>query len=333
MENAIWFNLVKSAPRLDLVDAPCPTCRSCRNSPVARGVDFEYRTCSNEFSFVRCAGCSTVFLNPRPRVRDLGLIYPTNYYSFVHAEKSGRYNPLVQKVWDLLERKRLKLFWSLLGRRPRRILDMGCGTGRLLTLLRKYGYPEWQLVGVEFGIPDELAGERKDGIRIYKGLYEEVAFEEAPFDLIVAQQVVEHAYDPRVMLRKTYDDLAPGGYAIFDTPDFNSIDRLLFNRSYWGGYHFPRHMTLFAPHTFSRLAGSLGFEVLRCRKMLSPVFWLISVHNLLVGAGCPPKWAGKIHYQALPLIAVSTMLELANLLVFRWNSNMRVILRKPALRK
>jgi SAM-dependent methyltransferase len=333
MESAIWLNLVKNAQRLELVEVPCPTCGSDRSGPVARGVDFEYLACSNEFSFARCAGCSTVFLNPRPRVKDLSVIYPPNYYSFVDAAESGKYNAWVQKVWDLLEKRRLKLFWTLLGREPKRILDLGCGTGRLLTLLRKYGYPEWRLVGVEFGIPDELAGSRKDGIQIYKGLYEAVAFKEAPFDLIVAQQVVEHAYEPRVMLKKTYDDLAPGGYAIFDTPDFNSIDRRLFSKSYWGGYHFPRHMTLFTPRTFSRLAGSLCFEVVSCRKMLSPVFWLISVHNLLVGGGFPEKWARKIHYQALPLISMSTLLELVNLLLFRWNSNMRIILRKPAVRK
>ncbi len=322
------FAETRNTPRLELVRVPCPVCGCARHRTVAGGADYEYATCSNAFFFVQCRDCGAVYLNPRPSPKDFNIIYPANYYSFDPAGAAEKRNALVQGVWDLLERKRLDLFRGLLGEGPRRLLDMGCGTGRMLMLLRRYGAPDWSLTGVEFGIADCFL-KRTDGIKIYKGLYEEVEFEEAPFDLIIAQQVVEHAFDPALLLQKTHRDLAPGGHAVFDTPDYDSIDRRLFSRRYWGGYHFPRHMTLFTAASFARLAASRGFEVVSCRKMLSPVFWVHSLHNVLLGAGFPEQWARRVHYQSLPLISLATIIEAANLSLFRRNSNMRIILRKP----
>lgn len=329
MRNNTWQELIKDAPELKLVRIPCPCCGSDRNDEISCGIDFEYYSCSNVFYFVKCVDCRTVFLNPRPRPEDFGIIYPKDYYSFVDSKKSERHDELVQKVWDILERARLKLFLDLLGPEHRKILDLGCGFGRLLKILRKYGPPDWDLVGVEFGLADHPAVDEKEKIKIYRGFFEDVIFEEAPFNLIIAQQVIEHAYNPSAMLKKIYDNLALGGYAVIDTPDFNGIDRVLFSRGYWGGYHFPRHMTLFTPQTISKFAESFGFEIVKCTKMVSPVFWILSLRNSLVGNGFSKRWVRALHYQNLPLICASSLMEIVNLLLFKRNSNMRVILRKP----
>lgn len=332
MSKSVWEKLTRGTPELFLVRTPCPGCKSGRNTVVARGIDFEYFSCSNIFSFVRCDDCGTAYLNPRPRRSEYDIIYPNNYYSFVEGDKSERHNTLVQRAWDVLEKRRLKLFWKLLGKSNKKILDMGCGTGRLLKLLKKYGHPEWQLAGVESGLPEDFNLDGIDDARIYNGFFEEAEFEEAPFDLIVAQQVIEHAFEPSLMLEKTYNNLVPGGYAIFDTPNFNGIDRKIFSKSCWGGYHFPRHLTLFTPQTFGKLAVASGFEIVSCTNLASPVFWVLSVHNFLISAGVPPRWAAWIHYQTLPLICISTFIELFNLIA-RGTSNMRIIIRKPLGRK
>ena len=319
---------------LDLIDRPCPVCRCDHSEVVARGGDYEYQSCSNEFTFVRCRGCETVYLNPRPAVDDFGVIYPDNYYSFVLGRDdadAGR-NALVRRAWDVLERQRMKVFFALLGAGERSILDLGCGTGRLLQLLSTHGDPSWSLAGVEFGVPasDILRGSRGNA-RIYSGFYEDIELDEAPFDLIVAQQVIEHAREPAQMLEKIHAELTPGGHAVIDTPDFDSLDRKLFRRSYWGGYHFPRHLTLFTPRTFTSLAEASGFGVVRWVKMVSPVFWVLSLHNLLVGRGVPPRVAALVHYQSLPLIGAATVADLVNLYASGATSNMRFVLRKPVV--
>lgn len=329
MGKAIWKRLIKDAPELVLVETPCPNCKSSNYKSVAHGIDFEYLSCSNIFSFVKCIDCSLIYLNPKPKLEDFKIIYSEDYYSLTEAKGARRYSLLVQKVWDILERNRLNLLWRLLGKNKKKILDIGCGSGRLLKLLKGYGWREWELVGVEAGLSNNFNIDETKKMTIYKGFFEDVEFKEAPFDLIVAQQVIEHAYNPAFMLEKICKNLIPGGYVIFDTPDFDSIDRMLFSRSYWGGYHFPRHMTLFTSTSFSKFAKSLGFEVVSCTKMLSPVFWVLSLHNALIGNGFPQKWAEKIHYQTLLLICISTLIEITNLCFLNSNSNMRIILKKP----
>jgi len=322
-----WAELTKGAPEISLINQLCPFCKSKEHVLIAQGIDYEYFSCSNIFSFVKCKECSLVFLNPKPEFKDFNIIYPSNYYSHVEAKESKSYNSLVQKAWDTLEEQRIKMFYNYLGKGKRKILDIGCGPGRLLSLIKKYGYYEWELSGVEFGLDDAILAEL-EGVNIYKGYFEEVDFKEAPFDLLVTQQVIEHAYDPIRMLKKCCGILKPGGYAIFDTPNYDSLDRMIFSRTYWGGYHIPRHMTLFTPKTFSSLAEVSGFEVISIKKMISPVFWVLTVRNLLLGSGVTKKWADKIYYQNLFLLCVSTFIEIINLYLLRKTSNMRIVLRK-----
>ena len=91
-----------------------------------------------------------------------------------------------------------------------------------------------------------------------------------------------------------------GGHAVFDTPNYDSMDRVLFRKKLWGGYHFPRHLTLFTPETFVRLAEELGFEVVGVVKMLSPVFWIMTLHNLCVSRGLPRWLCSRLTYRFLP---------------------------------
>ena len=124
-------------------------------------------------------------------------------------------------------------------------------------------------------------------------------------------------------------DGTPGGYAVFDTPNYDGVDRKLFPRTAWGGYHFPRHATLFTPTTFAILAEKQGFRVERRIRLISPVFWVLSVHNAMIDLGAPTSLADKIHYQTLPLLAASTFVEVLNAAVRGESSNMRIVLRKP----
>jgi SAM-dependent methyltransferase len=315
------------------VTVPCPGCGDDGGAreEVARGLDYEYGTCANEFAFVRCGRCATVWLSPRPARDDLPAVYPAHYYAFVEAAGRGGAGPLVRAAWALVERRRARPLLDLIGPGPRAVLDIGCGDGRLLRALRSLGGPRLELVGVEPGIPtDALTRAARGGIEIRSEHYEALDLGRDRFDLVVAQQVIEHVWDPGAVLAKVAAELAPGGHAVFDTPDLGGVDRRIFtgrSRAAWGGYHFPRHLTLFTPETLGALAARQGLEVVAVERLLSPVFWIMSLHNCAVMAGLPRRATERLTYRSAPLLALATAVELPNLVLGR-TSNMRVTLRR-----
>lgn len=297
---------------------------------VARGADYEYGTCANDFSFVMCNRCFTVYLSPSPSRADFSVIYPESYYTVTEATRGRGAGSMIRWAWDLTERLRAGELIALLGDKRRSVLDIGCGDGRLLRVLRRQGRGRWRLDGVEQGLPHSSVDRAaRQGITIHDGLYEEIKFEHQFFDLIVAQQVIEHVLEPREMLEKAYYELRHGGWVVLDTPNYDGIDRRLFSATSWGGYHFPRHMTLFTPRTLSNLVVSQGFEVVTVKPLLSPVFWIMTLHNVGVVSGLPRWLTSRLTYRSFPLLALATLIEVPNATILKQTSNMRMILRKP----
>jgi SAM-dependent methyltransferase len=100
--------------------------------------------------------------------------------------------------------------------RRARILDVGCGTGANLLMLKQYGEAE----GVDVST-DALAFCRErglDGVR--QGAGEELPYEDGTFDLVTAFDVVEHMDDDLAGLREMYRVLRPGGRVLLFVPTF-----------------------------------------------------------------------------------------------------------------
>jgi 2-polyprenyl-3-methyl-5-hydroxy-6-metoxy-1,4-benzoquinol methylase len=292
---------------------------------VARGIDYEYRTVSNAFTLVVCRCCATAFLNPRPRRHDLPHVYPANYYTMAKEAM----NPLVRQAWRRLEKHRARFLRSLVGPGHRRVADVGCGDGRLLVALRNLGGEDWEVTGIDRGLSRALTHWAESaGVHLIDGWYEETPLEERTFDLIVAQQVIEHVVDPVSFLRKARRELAPGGQVVLDTPNYESLDRRLFAESYWGGYHFPRHLTLFSPNSIGELARRANLEVVTIRPLASPIFWIMTLHNLAYDGGAPAWLESRLNYRSFLLVAAATLMELPRLWAGQMTSNMRVVLRR-----
>lgn len=325
----------RSTPRrkLELTERSCPTCGTLADETtrvVARGVDYEYDTCSNVFSFLQCPRCDTVFLSPSPARADFKVIYPESYYTVAESSGEEGAGHIIRWAWDLTERRRAVALIELLGDGARQVLDIGCGDGRLLRVLNRRGRSRWRLEGVDQGLRESaITTASREGITIREGFYEDLDLGGERFDLIVAQQVIEHSIEPGEMLEKAFGELVRGGHVVLDTPNYDGVDRRLFSRSIWGGYHFPRHMTLFTRKTLSQLARSRGFEVVSVESLLSPVYWIMTLHNVGVSAGLPRRVTSHLTYRSLPLIALATLIELPNVTILKRTSNMRMILRKP----
>ena len=247
---------------IELAEVACALCGSGEREPHAEGFDYEYQTVPNAFSFVRCASCGHHYLSPRPRAEDLPVIYPDDYYAF------GGTGGLVARAQRRWEGGKVRVYEELLGAGPRKLLDVGCGNGRFLALLRDFGPPEWTLVGIEF---DEgaVAQCRERGFEAHVSRIEDFALENRDFDCVIMLQLLEHVEDPKLISERVFAMLRPGGIFVVETPNLAGLDFRLFRGRFWGHYHFPRHWHLFSTESLEGLLRASGFEIARSDSLIS----------------------------------------------------------------
>ena len=98
---------------------------------------------------------------------------------------------------------------------PPKILDVGCGTGGNLEMLRRFGAAE----GVD--VSDEaLEFCRSKGLTVHKGLAESLPFADESFDVVTALDVVEHLDDDVAGLTEMFRVLKIGGKTLIFVPAF-----------------------------------------------------------------------------------------------------------------
>lgn len=289
---------------LALVPVRCCVCDADDADPLAVGEDFEYRTSPDLFLAVRCRRCGLVYLNPRPDPRELDRIYPSDYHAFNFSE--GEFG-FVYKVRRWLEARRLLSCCRSL-RPEARILDIGCGDGFHLDLLREYGEPGWSLEGIDSSErAAEAAGRR--GLTVHRGLVQEMDLPRDRTDLALMIATIEHVDDPPGVLSAVHHLLKPGGRVVVVTDNADSPDAKLFGGRHWGGYHFPRHWNLFTAATLRELARNSGFEVESLAYVASPVNWVYSIRNRLVDRGAP-RWLVEQFSLRTPVsLGVFTLLD------------------------
>ncbi len=308
---------------LELEHVACCLCGRNGGDPVAVGEDFEYRSSPDSFLAVRCPTCELVYLDPRPTEAELARIYPDDYHAFAFsAETFG----LAYRVRAWLETRRL-LRTAASVPAGGRILDVGCGDGFHLELLRRSGDPSWTLHGVDV---DEraVAAARARGLDVVAGTVETAALD-GQYDLILLIATIEHVGDPVRVLRAVERLLTPGGRVLIVTDNTDTLDFRLSGSRHWGGYHFPRHWNLFNRRSLRRLAETAGLEVAEETTICSPVNWTYSVRNALDDWGAPRALVERFSLSSPVPLGVFTLVDAAAVLLGR-GTLLRVVLRRPA---
>lgn len=301
----------------------CCVCDTDDAVPVAVGQDFEYATSPDSFLAMRCRGCGLLYLNPRPAPSEIDRIYPADYHAFNFSPQDFGF---VHKVRSRLESRRVLSWCRDLGASAR-ILDVGCGDGFHLKLLREFGQPGWQLEGIDLSSRAVEAATRA-GLTVHLGSVQQLDLTPASYDLALLIMTIEHVDDPAGVLTAVRRLLRPGGSVVVVTDNADALDFKLFGGRHWGGYHFPRHYNLFGRRTLRALADKVGLEVASLATAVTPVNWVYSIRNALVDWGAP-RWLYEQFSLKAPLtLAAFTVFDTVLQFLGR-GGILRAILRRP----
>ncbi len=232
-------------------------------------LDGKGNSIKEEFNLVRCRSCGLQQVSPRPTKQHIGYYYAEDYYAHTSLrvkkpkEKSfflNKWTDFKDNVRRLIRErfysypcsqedkdrkvgllKRIFIWFFYLTYRSRldiipftgegKVLDIGCGNGRFLSTMRKFG---WQPYGVEKNpkaskyARDELHLDVKTGDLLH------CEYKDSSFDAVTMWHSLEHIYDPLDTLKEIGRILNNNGLLVVAVPNIDSFVAKVF-KTYWYG--------------------------------------------------------------------------------------------------
>ncbi len=228
------------------------------NCPACESGSYQFLFEKNDFAFIGCRECETIFINPRPTFEMLAEFYATaksikhwNSRIFPASEDSRRiqiFAPRAKRVVELCKKHNSA---------SRVLLDVGAGFGTFCEEIKKLAVFE-RVIAVEPS--HDLAKTcRSKGIDTLEKTIEEVDLNKV--DVITNFELIEHLYCPKDFLLACGRALPEGGLLILTTPNIKGFDLLMLGKlsDNIGG---PNHLNYFHPKSLSYLLDSCGFEII-----------------------------------------------------------------------
>lgn len=210
------------------------------------------------FSYVKCAECGLVYMNPQVLPNDVGEFYPPDYGPYqAKRDKTGE-NPRAARA-ELKKKPLSPAIWAKLTEQSR-LLDVGCGNGGFLDTVREI--TGCSVHGVD---TSKIAAKRaRDNyqIDIFAGALPECPFPDDYFDVITAWWYLEHVPNPSEVLQKMSSLLKQDGYCVIGVPNIDSLNAKIF-RDKWYHLDCPRHLYIYSPDTMARLLDDADLETIR----------------------------------------------------------------------
>lgn len=213
-----------------------------------------YDIFGNVFNINQCHSCKAFFLAPQPTENQLKRAYDSSYYGEQEEKFSS---PAIEKVLDFFRGGRARRVARFVPEEGK-ILDVGCGNGRFLKYLLRFG--NFELYGTEMEGNSAKRASRISKIILKTGMLEEDDFSENYFDAISLFHVFEHLTKPQKTLDIISKILKPNGVVVFSFPNIASFQAKWF-KGKWLHLDPPRHLFFFEPHVFINIMKSRGFSL------------------------------------------------------------------------
>jgi len=231
--------------------------------------DNTYFVDKKKFTLVKCAACQVATIQNKPNPKQLKKYYERNYYSY---DTSASFFFRLKEKWadraNQIKNEALanRLVFGLLFKRATtpnaKVLDIGCGDGSALSMLKRMGYDH--LYGSEID-PELCKRVEKKGIKTFCTVdITDAKLKNHFFDLVRMSHVLEHVYNPRETIVFLRDKISPNGSLMIGVPNSGSLAARLFGR-YFCGLQLPTHLYQFNKKNIKQLLHDENFELVDLR--------------------------------------------------------------------
>ena len=163
------------------------------------------------------------WVNPRPEGKFYEILYTKLFYASPIPEQFGyatleidgaRRTDKALKNWDDIEK-------NIAITQKKSLLEIGCGSGEFLLEAQNRGWKS--VVGNELELSSAQIAQSR-GLAIDTGFFENfTAFDGEGFDMLFADNVIEHTMNPLVFLQKAYSLTNLNGLIVLRLPDTQSF--------------------------------------------------------------------------------------------------------------
>lgn len=230
----------------------CPLCGADESEVV-----FRKASLNKDATNVICKQCGLVYMNPQATPAECVEFHKEEFLDSKHLKEVGHVVPKL-KTSDLAIKKTIVAFLSeFIGARTN-IVDIGCGFGALLDILKKE--KNANVFGVELGNLDVKVAKEYYGLDVFHGSLEEFAAKEennARFDIVIMHHVLEHLPEPLIALAQIQQVLRPRGTLYIGVPNVLNIKKR--PEDFFQTFH----VLNFSPYSLKRLLERAGFGIVK----------------------------------------------------------------------
>lgn len=146
---------------------------------------------------------------------------PPDYY------QRGVKKNILQRIWHT---GKLKAVFSLIEKKPKKILDIGCASGWFLSQIAKKYY-QADCFGIDIYKNAIIYGKKHyRNLNLKHGDAHKLPYKNKSFDLVICTEVLEHVERPDIVLKEIRRILKPGGISLIEMDSGNLLFRLVW---YW----------------------------------------------------------------------------------------------------